>query len=467
MNEHTLARGRRGKPLLRAAAPALAALAAALPPAGHAEEPAYGRTTVDSASPGAAFVVAGNIADNPRPEIVLSSFGQIAFGPTGPIYPAAGTVTMYKNAQPGNAPNGQIANWNKTPIVTLADAITFPNRPYLADVSGDGKADVIVPGGFFWDAAFGNNRGSLTWWENSANGKTWIRHNLVTGSGPVYHSVVYDDFDGDAVEDIVTVAEAAGLPSSITDDVIRLQLLKGNGDGTFQAPVNVADGGGSLIVAYDVNADGNLDIVSPQYFGPVLGQPFVPLAARNASNASFVWFENDGEGNFTRHAIGVDQGPSFSIVPVPNLLGDGVTRWIASNHTNKNITSPPFSMYPAPAVYEFTPGADPRALWSVRQLSAVGDFPVTGGQGQAAPGAVAAGHLNDDNRLDIAVSGDGSRAVYWMEQLEDGSFLTHQFPSSTGFGQAGGPVIIDLNRSDTNQVIFSSFDQNALAIWSR
>lgn len=450
--------------LLGAAALAATALAAANP---AAAQTVFNRTTVDSANPGAAFVIAGNVADNPRPEIVVSAFGAITFGPTGPIFPSAGTVTLYKNAQPGNAPNGQIANWNKTEIVSLADAITFPNRPYLADINADGRADVIVPGGFFWDAAFGNSRGSLTWWENDANGKNWIRHDIVTGSTPVYHSVVWDDFDGDAVEDIMTVAEAAGSPSNPNDDVINLQLLKGNGDGTFQAPVNVAAGGGSLIEAYDVNSDGHLDIVSAQYFGPVLGQPFVPEASRTASNASFVWFENDGAGNFTRHAIGVAQGPSFNIKPVPNLLGDGVTRWIASNHTNKNITSPPFSLYPAPAVYEFTPGADPRDLWSVRQLSAVGDFPVTGGGGQAAPGAVAAGDLNGDGRIDIAVSGDGSRAVYWMEQVDGGSFVTHQFPDSTGHGQAGGPVIIDLNRSDTNQVIFSSFDQNSLAIWSR
>jgi hypothetical protein len=430
-------------------------------------DPNYVRTTVDAAVPGAAFVIAGNVADNPRPEIVVSAFGQITFGPSGPIFPSAGTVTLYKNAQPGNAPNGQIANWNKTEIVGLADAITFPNRAGLADVNSDGRADVILPGGFFWDAFTGKNRGSLTWWENDANGKNWIRHDIVTGSLPVYHSVVYDDFDGDAVDDIMTVAEAAGSPSNPNDDVVNLQLVRGNGDGTFQAPVNVSPGGGSLIVAYDVNGDGHLDIVSPQYFGPVLGQPFVPPFARNASTASFVWFENDGAGNFTRHAIGTNQGPSFAIVPVPNLLGDGVTRWIGSNHTNSNITSPPFSLYPAPAIYEFTPGADPTQPWAVRQLSAPGDFPVTGGQGQAAPGAVAAGHLNDDNRLDIAVSGDGSRAVYWMEQQEDGSFITRQLPSSTGYGQAGGPVIMDLNRSDKNEIIFSSFDQNALSIWSR
>lgn len=445
---------------------AVAALAAVSPVA-LGDVPLYDRITIEPAATGAAFAVAGNVADNPRPEIVLSAFGQFQFGPTGPIIPAAGTVTMYKNAQPGNAPNGQLVNWNKTEIVGLAEGITFPNRPALADVSGDGKLDVIVPGGYFFDTYIGNARGSLAWWENKANGTTWLRHDIVTNSPFSYHSVVFDDFDDDTVNDIVTVAEEAGNPSSPADDLVELQFLKGNGDGTFQPPVRIADGGGGLIEAYDVNGDGLLDIVSPQFFGPVAAQPFVPAPARDASVASFVWFENNGDGTFSRHAIGTNQGPGFVIVPVDNLRGDGVTRWVATNHTNKNIAFPPFSLYPAPAVYEFTPGADPRAPWAVRQLSTDGDFPVTGGPGQAAPGSVAAGHLNGDGRLDLAVAGDGSRAVYWMEQQEDGSFVTRQLPDSNAYGQNGGPVILDLNRSGTDDIVFSSFDQNALSIWTR
>ena len=153
-------------------------------------------------------------------------------------------------------------------------------------------------------------------------------------------------------------------------------------------------------------------------------------------------------------------------MPAPNLLGDGVTRWIATNHTNPNVAFPPFALYPRPAVYELTPGADPTQPWAVRTLSAPNDFPVTGGVGQASPGAAVAGDLDDDGRLDIAVSGDGSRAVYWMQQQPDGTFVTEALPDSVGFGQSGGPVILDSNRSGTNETIFSSFDQNALSIWA-
>lgn len=443
------------------------ALALAISGQAFADVPEYTRINVDSALPGAAFVVAGNVVDNPRPEIVASAFGQIGFGPAGPILPAAGRVVMYKNAQPGNAPNGQLQNWNATEIVSLSDAITFPNRPYLADVNGDGKTDVIVPGGYFFDTYLGNARGSITWWENKGNGKDWLRHDIVTNSPFSYHSVVFEDMDGDGIEDIVSVGENSGNPQDANDDIVETQLFKGNGDGTFQAAVKISDGGGGLIEAHDVNGDGRLDIVSPQFFGPVAGQPFVPAFARGVSVASFVWMENMGDGTFVRRVIGTNQGPGFMITPVKNLRGDGVTRWIATNHTNKNIGFPPFSLYPEPAVYEFTPGIDPRQPWAVRQLSAPGSFPVTGGPGQASPGAAAAGELNDDGRLDIAVSGDGSRAVYWLEQQEDGTFTTHQLPDSTGFGQSGGPVVMDLNRSGKNSIVFGSFDQNSISIWNR
>jgi hypothetical protein len=165
-------------------------------------------------------------------------------------------------------------------------------------------------------------------------------------------------------------------------------------------------------------------------------------------------------------AIGTAQGPSFSIVPVESC-GGGPTRWLATNHTNPNVTFPPFALYPAPAVYEFTPGADVRQPWAVRSLSAVGDFPVTGGLGQAAPGAVAGADLDDDGRMDLAVAGDGSRAVYWMQQQADGSFVTRPLPDSTGYGQSGGPVLLDLDLDGTREIVFSSFDQNALSIWTR
>lgn len=444
-----------------------------------AEENDFAKITIDNTLKGTAFVVDGNLAGLRRkPELVVSAFGEFAFGEFGPIPPAAGTVTMFKKQ--GWRRNGQLDNWEMVTIVSEAENITFPNRPTIANVkgciknqercdrrAGRGRHDVIVPGGYFFDTFIGQARGSITWWENTQNGNEWIRHDVVTDSPFSYHSALYEDFNGDGIKDIMSTGEDAGNPQAPEDDVIELHLFAGTEEGDFVGPQTVSIGGGGLIEAYDVDEDGDMDVVSPQFFGPVSGQPFVPVFARDASVASFVWFENLGDGTFAKHAIGVDQGPGFAIVPVADLLGDGVTRWIATNHTNQNVDFPPFSLYPEPAVYEFTPGEDPRQPWAVRTLSAPGDFPVQGSVGQAAPGFANAGHLNDDDLLDIAVSGDGARGVYWMEQQADGTFITKQLPESEGYGQSGGPVIRDLNRSGQNEVVFGSFDQNEVSIWSK
>ncbi|MDJ0927994.1 MAG: VCBS repeat-containing protein [Gammaproteobacteria bacterium] len=455
----------RTRPLLGTAALVL------LPVLQAVANPMLERTTIDDNLTGAAFVISGNVLPGPyRKELVVSAFGEFTFGPFGPVPPAAGTVSIYRNNWRGrwfrSTPLERLQNWDRIEIVSLDDGITFPNRPTVARIKGLRK-DVIVPGGYFFDSFIGNSRGSITWWENKGfNPDRWIRHDVITGSNFSYHSVAYKDFDGDHVKDMMTVAEDAGNPGDPDDDLVELQFIKGLGRGRFAAPIKVGDGGGALIVAHDVNHDGLLDIVSPQFFGPVATQPFIPEADRGARVASYVWFENNGDGTYSKWAIGTNQGPGFTITPVRNLLGDGVTRWIATNHTNPNVAFPPFSLYPEPSVYEFTPGANPRQLWSVRTLSAPGDFPVTGGIGQAAPGAADAGDINDDGRLDIAVAGDGSRAVYWMEQQPDGTFITHQLPDSDGYGQNGGPVIRDLNFSGSKEIVFSSFDQDSVSIWS-
>jgi hypothetical protein len=435
--------------------------------------PTFTKINVDTALPGSSFSVTADVGGDVRPEIVASAFGAFQFGPFGPIPAPAGTVSVYSNTAK-NKQGGDISTWQKTPVIELSDNITIPNQPTMADVDGDADLDILIPGGWFFDGFSNLQRGSLTWWENRAGGTVWDRHDIVLNSPFAYHSVQHADMDGDGVADLVTVGENANNPQLATDDVIETQLLKGNGDGTFQAPVKIGDGGGSLVQLYDVDADGRLDVVSPQYFGGVAGQPFVPPQFRDASVASFVWFQQTGDASdgltqadFTKRAIGTAQGTSFSIKPVANFRGDGVTRWIATNHTNDNIMFPPFSMYPDPAVYEFTPGTDPTQPWAVVKLTADNSFPVTGGVGQAAPGDAHAGDIDGDGDLDLAVSGDGARTLYWVEQKADGTFPVHTLPDSAGWGQAGGAIVDDLNRDGINEIVFGSFDQNALAIWQR
>jgi hypothetical protein len=471
-----------------------------------ATPPAFTKITADPALPGASFVVAGNVVRDPRPELVASQFGPYA----GPAPAGPGTVQLYRNAVNSAKPGGPITSWSRDTIVPTSAGIFGPNQATLSDVDGDGDTDVIVPGGNFFQSYLKAVRpdlggGTLTWWENRGNGnQTWQRHDIMADStfiGPPtlpsttppipsttvrnysFHGVQHEDVDGDGVKDLITVGEDAGNPSGPPpgsppgtpgDDLVATLFLKGLGGGDFADPVTLAGLGGSLPVVADVNADGKNDIVSAQFFGNVAGQPFIPSFARGAAESSFIWLQQGDDGvpglsaaDFTARKIGAAEGPSFQIIPVPNFRGDGITRWIGTNHTNKNVPFPPFSLYPEPAVYEFTPQADPTLPWTPVKLTAPGAFTVTGGVGQAAPGGVGSGDLDGDGDIDLAVSGDGDRRVFWLEQKGDGSFALNQMPGSTGFGQAGGNVVIDLNRDGKNEAIWGSFDAGQVAIWQR
>lgn len=428
-----------------------------------ATPPVLTRTVIDSAITGASFVTVANVADTPRDqEIVASAFGQLIFNPGGPpTLPAAGTVSMYKQTKRKNQP----IIWEKTPVVTLADGITFPNKTTVDDVDLDGDQDIIVAGGTFFDSFGGNNRGSITWWESRGNGKTWIRHDVVTGSAFAYHKVEFGDFDDDGIADMVTVGEEGKSPSNPFDDIVALQFLKGLGGGNFAAPVKIGDGGGSLPVVFDVDEDGDTDVISAQYFGSPLPPP----------KGSFVWWERTGStadgvqaSDFVKRNIGISQGASFAIKPVPNLLGDGKVAWVGTNHTNVAVPPPG---QPAPAMYLLTPSVPITGLWGSTVISnpAPGVPPIVSAPrpGQAAPGDFGYGDVDGDGDIDLAMSGDGDPRLFWVEQKGDGSFQMNLIPDSAGWGQAGGGEVVDLDSDGKNEIVFGSFDQNKLAIWTR
>jgi hypothetical protein len=147
----------------------------------------------------------------------------------------------------------------QAPLTTPAGAVTF--GLVLADFNGDGKPDLAVINGCGtngWNC--GSLDGNVTIFLGKGDGTFTIGNSYTLGIFP--DQGVTADFNGDGKLDLAIV--------NSNDDTVS--ILLGNGDGTFAAPVPypcVASPAG--IVAGDFNRDGKVDLAitnTPYPTGP-------------------------------------------------------------------------------------------------------------------------------------------------------------------------------------------------------
>ena len=133
-----------------------------------------------------------------------------------------------------------------------------------------------------------------------------------------YNAVAAGDFNNDGKPDLVQCCSSTGL-------VFRA----GNGDGSFQPPVNAvaASTGAAQLIATDVNGDGKLDLVGLPGYG---NYPDAPPA----NNGVAVWLGN-GDGTFQKAQI-YNTNSAPDAVAVGNFFGDGHPD-IAVGETGGNI----------------------------------------------------------------------------------------------------------------------------------
>lgn len=159
-------------------------------------------------------------------------------------------------------------------------------RTVVLDIDMDGDLDLA-------QAECDVTNGRVAWFENQARGETWVRH-LVKDSTDRqdFHSLALADFDGDGDMDFFS---CGGLAYTAARHWYVWENLDGKG-GAFKEHViwrNAAQGGHEA-VAFDVDGDGDMDILGKEFMG------------------YHVWLENRllvGQGNGslqsdTRPAIG-------------------------------------------------------------------------------------------------------------------------------------------------------------------
>ncbi|MBL8209248.1 MAG: VCBS repeat-containing protein [Bryobacterales bacterium] len=156
------------------------------------------------------------------------------------------------------------------------------------DVNGDGKIDLAISG----------TGGELLLLSGNGNGTFRPAMAIGTGSG-----VTIGDFNGDGKADIATV-------SLLTNFLVYVSLavLPGNGDGTFQPPVQrrigkMSSSREAVLASADFNADGVDDVVWGCYnqlalfLGQRGTQPAEPIflgAGRDLGSLAIADFDKDG-----------------------------------------------------------------------------------------------------------------------------------------------------------------------------
>jgi len=190
-----------------------------------------------------------------------------------------------------------------------APGLHQPQGIVLADVTGDGHADIVTANSF-------SNDLSLFAGDGAGNFADAI--SVPTDLGPVV--VAAGDLNGDGIVDLVTVNQTAQTAS----------VLIGTGGGAFEPSANYAIYPDETVQDFmpwpwgmtlaDVTGDGKLDIVTA-----------------NTQNDTVSVLPNDGAGGFAAF-FNFDTGAHPGSVAVADVNGDGLPDIVTANRDNNDIS---------------------------------------------------------------------------------------------------------------------------------
>lgn len=204
-----------------------------------------------------------------------------------------------------------------------------PQSVVVADVNGDGKPDLLVDNAGTYNSTTGNydNAGTAVLLGNG-NG-AFGNPQIVTASQGL---MAVADVNGDGKADLLV--ESAGTYNSTTGkyDNAGVNVLLGNGDGTFQNPQFVAVGNAPLsgLMVTDVNGDGKPDLV-------VVNRSTYDSTTGKYDNASVNVLLGKGDGTFQNAKTTSIAGDLTYSMQVADVNGDGIPDLVASDEYGSQV----------------------------------------------------------------------------------------------------------------------------------
>jgi hypothetical protein len=344
------------------------------------------------------------------------------------------------------------------PVTYAAGGWATPGGVVAGDFNSDGHLDLALTGSAA-DPVTNTVVGGVSVFLGNGDGTFRPQGAYTVGDGSVGFAtpftIVAGDFSGDGHLDLAV------------DDAVGVQILQGNGDGTFQPERTVAAGIQGALVASDFTRDGHLDLATTSLnyntVSVLLGngdgtfQPQVTYA-EGTGFGGFLEVAGLVAGDFTgngRTDLAVANGSQFYLAGDNNvsvLLGDGDGTFQSLAQARNPVGAGPQVIVAG----DFTANGKLDLVVSdsvgAQILLGNGDgtFQPARTVGAGLYGALVAGDFNGDGRLDLAVTNYYSNDVSVLLGDGDGTFqppvdyAVGNFPVSIVAGDFNGDGHLDL-----------------------